>query len=105
MSHQDEPTEGAAPAQKPFSTPRMVELEAELERTRAELVATVDALTDQLDPRVQAARAAGMPAVAAGYGYLGEHPDVHAWQADAIIASPAALLGLLELPGRVVRVD
>lgn len=52
---------------------------------------------------VQAARAAGMPAVAAGYGYLGEHPDVHAWQADAVIASPAALLGLLELPGRALR--
>ena len=49
---------------------------------------------------VQAARAAGMPSVAAGYGYLGEHPDVHAWAADAVISSPEELLGLLELGPR-----
>lgn len=44
---------------------------------------------------VQAARAAGMPAVAAGYGYLGESPDLAAWGADAVIDTPLALLDLL----------
>lgn len=44
---------------------------------------------------VQAARAAGMPSVAAGYGYLGESPDLAAWGADAVIDTPMALLDLL----------
>jgi hypothetical protein len=52
---------GKAPAEKPtpppFSTPRMVELEAEVVATRAQLASTVDELTDMLDPRVQAGRA------------------------------------------------
>jgi phosphoglycolate phosphatase len=41
---------------------------------------------------MQAARAAGMPAVAAAYGYLGDGGDIAAWQADAVIESPLALL-------------
>lgn len=45
---------------------------------------------------VQAARAAGMPAVAAGYGYLGEDADVTRWEADAVIHEPGALLNLIE---------
>ena len=40
---------------------------------------------------VQAARAAGMPVVIAGYGYLGDGPPPALWQADAICESPAAL--------------
>ena len=44
---------------------------------------------------MQAARAAGMPAVAAGYGYLGEQSDLGAWGADAVIAAPQDLLMLL----------
>jgi phosphoglycolate phosphatase len=44
---------------------------------------------------IQAARAAGMPSVVAGYGYLGESPDVESWAADAVIATPMALLELL----------
>lgn len=44
---------------------------------------------------MQAARAAGMPAVAAGYGYLGEESDLGAWGADAVIAAPQDLLALL----------
>jgi 2-phosphoglycolate phosphatase len=47
---------------------------------------------------VQAARAAGMPSVAAGYGYLGESPDLAAWGADAVIDTPMALLELLAEP-------
>ena len=33
---------------------------------------------------VQAARAAGMPVIVAGYGYLGDGPPPSAWNADAI---------------------
>ncbi|MCP5141770.1 MAG: HAD-IA family hydrolase [Chromatiales bacterium] len=41
---------------------------------------------------VQAARNAGMPCVIAGFGYFGEDDDPQAWQADAILPTPAALL-------------
>jgi phosphoglycolate phosphatase len=34
---------------------------------------------------VLAARAAGMPVLAAGYGYLGDGPSPAAWKADAIV--------------------
>ena len=47
---------------------------------------------------IMAGRAAGMPTVAARYGYLGFEADVSAWSADAIIDSPAALLKLLGMP-------
>jgi 2-phosphoglycolate phosphatase len=40
---------------------------------------------------VQAARAAGMPVVVAGYGYLGDGPPPSAWNSDGIVASPAEL--------------
>ena len=40
---------------------------------------------------VQAARAAGMQAVVAGYGYLGDGAPPAAWNADAVVDSPAAL--------------
>ncbi|HZY20479.1 MAG TPA: phosphoglycolate phosphatase [Ramlibacter sp.] len=43
-----------------------------------------------------AGRAAGMPTVAATYGYLGGRPDVDSWRADASISSPLALLDLLK---------
>lgn len=45
---------------------------------------------------IQAARAAGMPGVAATYGYLGGSPDVQGWQPDAVITSPVELLSLLK---------
>lgn len=47
---------------------------------------------------IVAGRAAGMATVAARYGYLGARTDVGAWQADAIIDSPGALLKLLGMP-------
>lgn len=46
---------------------------------------------------VQAARAAGMPVVAAGYGYLGEDGDPHAWGADAVVAHPLEVLNHVRL--------
>jgi N-acetyl-D-muramate 6-phosphate phosphatase len=45
-----------------------------------------------------AGRAAGMPTVAAAYGYLGATLDTAHWKADATIATPAALLQLLQMP-------
>jgi len=44
---------------------------------------------------VVAGRAAGMPTIAAGWGYLGAEPDLSKWQADAIAPSPADVLALL----------
>jgi phosphoglycolate phosphatase len=44
---------------------------------------------------VQAARAAGMPALAARYGYLGEGGPIESWQADAIIDHPREVLDYL----------
>ncbi|MGH6608964.1 MAG: HAD family hydrolase, partial [Burkholderiaceae bacterium] len=44
---------------------------------------------------MQAARAAGMPCIAAAYGYLGGAPDLDAWEPDAVIATPADLPALL----------
>jgi len=44
-----------------------------------------------------AGRAAGMPTVAAAYGYLGQAADPQGWKADATIAAPHALSTLLNL--------
>ncbi|MDO9403937.1 MAG: HAD-IA family hydrolase [Polaromonas sp.] len=46
---------------------------------------------------IVAGRAAGMPTVAAAYGYLGSAADTAAWKADATILSPGALLNLLHM--------
>ncbi len=40
---------------------------------------------------VQAARAAGMPVLAAGYGYLGDGPGPHEWGADGVVDSPSGI--------------
>lgn len=44
---------------------------------------------------MQAARAAGVGAVAAAWGYLGDGLPLEKWSADTIIQSPADLAGLL----------
>lgn len=44
---------------------------------------------------IVAGRAAGMPTVAATYGYLGSKSDWQAWGADAQIDAPLGLLALL----------
>ena len=46
---------------------------------------------------IVAGRAAGMPTVAAAYGYLGAKADTRGWNADATIVSPASLLNLLRM--------
>ncbi len=46
---------------------------------------------------VRAARAAGMPVLAAGWGYLGAGEGIEAWGADAVLDSPADLLQWLDL--------
>jgi len=47
---------------------------------------------------VQAARAAGMKVVVAGYGYLGDGSPPSLWGADAILDSPIAIADWLGLP-------
>jgi phosphoglycolate phosphatase len=44
---------------------------------------------------IQAAHAAGMRAIAANWGYLGDGVPIADWGADAIIATPLELLDLL----------
>jgi 2-phosphoglycolate phosphatase len=46
---------------------------------------------------IVAGRAAGMPTVAAAYGYLGTTAETQSWNADATIFSPSALLNLLRI--------
>jgi 2-phosphoglycolate phosphatase len=46
---------------------------------------------------IVAGRAAGMPTVAAAYGYLGALADTKVWNADATIVSPSSLLNLLRM--------
>lgn len=46
---------------------------------------------------IVAGRAAGMPTVAARYGYLGASSDVTHWNADAVIENPLQLLNFLNL--------
>lgn len=46
---------------------------------------------------ILAGRAAGMPTVAAAYGYLGAAADTQGWNADATINTPSALLNLLRM--------
>lgn len=40
---------------------------------------------------IQAGRAAGMPVVAAGYGYLGDGPGPARWGADGVAGSPSEI--------------
>ena len=46
---------------------------------------------------IVAGRAAGMPTVAAAYGYLGAASSASDWKADFTIDRPAALLNLLKM--------
>ncbi len=46
---------------------------------------------------IQSGRAAGMPTLVAGWGYLGSGTPPQDWGADAILESPSALLQQIEL--------
>lgn len=46
---------------------------------------------------IQAAKAAGMPVLAAAYGYLGKHSSVRDWNADGVIYHPPEILDWLAL--------
>jgi len=74
------------PHPKPHPAPLLHALQASA-RSAADAIYVGDDLRD-----VQAARAAGMRAVIAAYGYLGEGDPPHAWGADAIIDEPRDLL-------------
>ncbi len=44
---------------------------------------------------IQAGKAAGMPTVAAAWGYCG-HTEPQSWEADVIAATPVSLIALLD---------
>ena len=50
---------------------------------------------------IQAAHAAGMPALVAAYGYLQPDEDWRAWGGDGVLTSPVELLDWLERSGRL----
>jgi N-acetyl-D-muramate 6-phosphate phosphatase len=78
----------------PYSKPHPAPL---LEAARLLRLAPEQCLYVGDDERdIVAGRAAGMPTVAATYGYLGGKADPAAWRADAQIDSPLELLGLLQ---------
>ena len=69
-----------------------------LEAARRLRIAARDCIYVGDDHRdVQAGRAAGMPTVAAAWGYLGLGEPIHTWGADHLIDQPAELLKLLRL--------
>ena len=47
---------------------------------------------------VQAARAAGMPVLVAGYGYLGDGPPPEQWNADGIVNSASEIAKWIDAP-------
>lgn len=69
------------PRPKPFPDPLLFAAE----RIGVEPASTLYVGDDERD--VQAARAAGMPVIVAGYGYLGDGTPPTEWDADAIVSS------------------
>jgi phosphoglycolate phosphatase len=78
------------PHAKPHPAP-LLEAARQLQLAPGECIYVGD---DERD--IVAGRAAGMPTVAAAYGYLGGFADTAAWKADFTIAAPAGLLALLK---------
>jgi len=79
----------STPHIKPHPAPLLLAASL-LSRPPADCVYIGDDLRD-----AQAARAAGMRFVAAGWGYHGEGGDPNAWGADAVISHPGEILDLL----------
>ena len=77
----------------PHAKPHPAPLLAACERLgvgAAECIYIGDDLRD-----IQAAKAAGMPSIAAAWGYLGEAGDVNEWGADVVVEHPTGLLPVL----------
>jgi phosphoglycolate phosphatase len=79
------------PHAKPHPAP-LLEAARRLELVPAQCLYVGD---DERD--IQAGRAAGMPTVAACYGYLGHGAQVSRWGADAEVTSPLQLLKFLDM--------
>lgn len=79
------------PHAKPHPAP-LIEAARQLGVTAGRCVYVGD---DERD--IVAGRAAGMPTVAAAYGYLGSAADTEGWNADFTISAPLALLKLLRM--------
>jgi 2-phosphoglycolate phosphatase len=73
------------PRPKPFPDPLLFAAE----QMRVAPESTLYVGDDERD--VQAARAAGMPVIAAGYGYLGDGTPPTAWDADGVVGSAAEI--------------
>jgi len=73
------------PRPKPFPDPLLVAAE----QMRVAPESTLYVGDDERD--VQAARAAGMPVIVAGYGYLGDGTPPTAWDADGVVGSAAEI--------------
>ncbi len=78
----------------PYSKPHPAPLLCAAELIRIEPEACLYIGDDLRD--VQAARAAGMPVLAAGFGYLGDAGDPSGWGADAVIEKPTDILNFLD---------
>lgn len=79
------------PHAKPHPAP-LLEAASQLGLSASDCVYVGDDLRD-----IQAGRAAGMAVLAAAWGYLGQGEPVEAWNADAVLPDPAALLNWLNL--------
>jgi phosphoglycolate phosphatase len=79
----------------PFSKPHPAPLQEAARQLGLAEARCVYVGDDQRD--VQAGRAAGMPTLAAQWGYLGDGPSVHEWGADAVLDVPSELLHWLRL--------
>lgn len=79
----------------PHSKPHPAPLLEAARRLRLDAAACAYVGDDHRD--IQAGSAAGMPALAAAWGYLGRGEAIEAWGADAILPAPDALLNWLDL--------
>jgi phosphoglycolate phosphatase len=79
-----------APRCKPYPDP-LLHAAAQAGYAASRCIYVGDDLRD-----IQAAHAAGMPAVAAGYGYLGGDHDITLWEADARADTPDKLWPAIE---------
>jgi 2-phosphoglycolate phosphatase len=77
------------PHAKPHPAP-LLEAARQLALEPADCVYVGDDLRD-----VTAARAAGMPVLAAGWGYVGAGEPIERWGADAVLREPRELLALV----------